>query len=81
MITVGDTTAAAFGCLLAYLYSDELELVDAVVIDVMRKAQEFGLSVTSCDLVYYSCRRRQLTPHAHGAVAKADRTFACTMDG
>lgn len=52
MITVGDTTAAAFGCLLAYLYSDELELVDAVVIDVMRKAQEFGLSVTSCDLVY-----------------------------
>ena len=52
VITVGDTTAAAFGCLLAYLYSDELELVDAVVIDVMRKAQEFGLSVTSCDLVY-----------------------------
>ena len=34
VVTVGETTPAAFKKLLAYLYSDELELDDEVVVDV-----------------------------------------------
>jgi hypothetical protein len=35
---VGETTPAAFKKLLAYLYSDELELDDEVVVDVRNAA-------------------------------------------
>ena len=42
----------AFRKLLAYLYSDTLELDDEVVIDVMRKAREYGL-----DRAYNMCMR------------------------
>eukprot|EP00964_Phaeocystis_antarctica_P005920 scaffold3238_cov60-Phaeocystis_antarctica.AAC.3 len=38
VVTVGDTTPAAFKKLLAYLYSDELELDDEVVVDVRSNA-------------------------------------------
>ena len=38
VVTVGDTTPAAFKKLLAYLYSDELELDDEVVVDVRSAA-------------------------------------------
>ena len=41
VIQVGETTAAAFRLLLAYLYTDALDgLDDEVVLDVMRKARE-----------------------------------------
>ena len=38
VVTVGETTPAAFKKLLAYLYSDELELDDEVVVDVRSAA-------------------------------------------
>ena len=38
VVTVGETTPAAFKRLLAYLYSDELELDDEVVVDVRSAA-------------------------------------------
>ena len=38
VVTVGETTPAAFKKLLAYLYSDELELDDEVVVDVRSNA-------------------------------------------
>ena len=37
---MGETTPAAFKKLLAYLYSDALELDDAVVVDVRRDIGE-----------------------------------------
>ena len=39
VVTVGETTPAAFKKLLAYLYSDELELDDEVVVDVRNAAR------------------------------------------
>ena len=39
IVTVGETTPAAFKKLLAYLYSDELELDDEVVVDVRNAAR------------------------------------------
>jgi len=44
VISVGETTPAAFRRLLAFLYSDTLDLDDEVVVDVMRKAREYGLA-------------------------------------
>jgi hypothetical protein len=44
VIVVHGTTSAAFRSLLAYLYSDSLELDDDVVIDVMQKAREYQLT-------------------------------------
>ena len=41
---VSETTPAAFRRLLAFLYSDRLDLDDQVVIDVMRKAHEYDLT-------------------------------------
>ena len=42
-IRVHDTTAVAFKRLLAFVYTDDLELDDAVVVDVLRKAEEYQL--------------------------------------
>ena len=43
VIQIKETTPAAFRVLLTYLYTGALELDDDVVIDVLRKAQEFDL--------------------------------------
>jgi len=43
-IVIGETTLVAFRKLLAYMYSDELSLDGACVIDVMKKAHEWTLT-------------------------------------
>ena len=52
VVTVGETTPAAFKKLLAYLYSDALELDDEVVVDVRNAAssthQPAPLRLCSC---------------------------------
>jgi len=44
VIRIGETTAAAFRKVLAFLYTDTLELDDVVVVNVMCKAREYALT-------------------------------------
>ena len=70
-IKIGDTTPEAFRAILRYLYTDELNFTDDLLVDVMRKAKEMQL-----ERVYnYSVRRCRRGIGVHNCVAwfvKAD---------
>ena len=75
-IRVGDTTPAAFQRLLGFVYTDALELDDAVVIDVMRKAKEYQL-----ERAYNLCMRHCMRHAAPAnAVAWLIRASECRLD-
>ena len=59
VVTVGETTPAAFKKLLAYLYSDALELDDEVVVDVRNAASP---THQPTPLHFAACARAPSTP-------------------
>ena len=56
VITIGDSTPAAFRSVLRYLYTDQLICDDDCVVDVLRKGQEID-SRRLCDLCVQYCHR------------------------
>ena len=71
IIKVGETTAAAFRQLLAFLYSDALELDEEVVIDVMRKAREYDLT-RAYNMCMRFCLRNATSANAIPWLLRAD---------
>ena len=76
MISVSETSADAFRTLLRYLYTEELELNDEVVIDVLRKANEYHL-VRAYNLCMRYCARHTSPSNAVGWFLRA---HTCRLD-
>ena len=75
-ITIQDTTPEAFRAILRYLYTNELRFADEQLLDVMRKANEYGL-----DEVYSYCKckvREAIT--IHNAVEWLVQAHQYTLD-
>jgi len=71
IIQIGETTAAAFRKVLAFLYTDTLELDDDVVIDVMCKAREYDLT-RAYNICMRYCIRGAQSSNAVSWLLKAD---------
>jgi len=76
VVKIGDTTPEAFGRILTFLYTDEIKLDDAVVVDVLRKANEFALT-PAYNLCMRYCSRHVLPSNAVGWFVRAHE---CRLD-
>ena len=76
VVTIGDTTPEAFGRILTFLYTDEIKLDDAVVVDVLRKANELALT-PAYNLCMRYCSRHVRPSNAVGWFVRAHE---CRLD-